>query len=156
MLPADNAVADGIRETANAMENGIIKISPKLKAWKEEAGGYIWDDKCVDDRPIKENDHCLTGDTLVMTESGSLPISDLVGTEGKVWSYNTETGNVELKPYHDCRMTRQLAEILEIETEDGRIIRCTEDHPILTERGYVMACELLPSDRIVDIMDTMR
>jgi hypothetical protein len=41
------------------MENGIIKISPKLKAWKEEAGGYIWDDKAVDDRPVKENDHLM-------------------------------------------------------------------------------------------------
>ena len=156
VIQAKNDVMDGIRETANALENGYIKISPRLKAWKEEAGGYIWDDKAVDDRPVKENDHCLTGDTLVMTESGSLPISDLVGTKGKVWSYNTDTGVAELKPYSDCRMTRQLAEILEIETEDGRTIRCTEDHPILTERGYVVACELLPSDRIVDIMDAMR
>ena len=132
------------------------KVYDKLKAWKEEAGGYCWDEDSTIDRPVKENDHCLTGDTLVMTESGSLPISDLVGTEGKVWSYNTETGEVELKPYHDCRMTQEKAEIYEIETEDGRIIRCTEDHPILTERGYVMVCELLPSDRIIDIMDAMR
>ena len=59
VLPADNAVADGIRETANAMENGFIKISPRLKAWKSEAEAYIWDDKCVDDRPVKENDHIM-------------------------------------------------------------------------------------------------
>ena len=59
VLPADNAVLDGIRETANALENGHIKISPKLKCWKEEIGGYIWDKDCVDDRPVKENDHLM-------------------------------------------------------------------------------------------------
>jgi len=59
VLPADNDVLDGIRETANALENGHVKISPKLKAWQEEAGGYIWDTKCVDDRPVKVNDHLM-------------------------------------------------------------------------------------------------
>jgi len=59
VIPADNDVADGIRETANALENGYIKISPKLKCWKEEAGGYCWDKDAVDDRPVKENDHLM-------------------------------------------------------------------------------------------------
>ena len=152
VLPADNAVADGIRETANAMENGFIKISPRLKAWKSEAEAYIWDDKCVDDRPVKENDHCLTGDTLVMAEAGAKPISELVGTEGKVWSYNTDSHIPELKPYFDCRLTQHNAEIYEIETKDGRIIRCTGEHPILTKRGYIMAKDLELSDEIVDII----
>ena len=59
VLPADNDVLDGIRETANAMFNGYIAISPKLKNWVKEAGGYVWDDKCLDDRPLKENDHLM-------------------------------------------------------------------------------------------------
>lgn len=59
VLPADNDVLDGIRETANAMFNGYIAISPKLKNWVKEAGGYVWDDKCIDDRPLKENDHLM-------------------------------------------------------------------------------------------------
>lgn len=59
VIPADNAVLDGIRETANALENGHIKILPKLKYWKEEAGGYVWDSDSTIDRPIKENDHLM-------------------------------------------------------------------------------------------------
>jgi PBSX family phage terminase large subunit len=59
VIPADNDVLDGIRETANALENGHLKISPKLKNWKDEASGYIWDAKCVDDRPVKVNDHLM-------------------------------------------------------------------------------------------------
>lgn len=59
VIPADNSVADGIRETATAMLRGSIKISPDLKEWKKEAEGYVWDEKAVDDRPIKINDHYM-------------------------------------------------------------------------------------------------
>ena len=155
VISADNDVADGIRETATAMKKGLIKISPKCRNWKKEAQGYAWDATEGDDRPIKVGDHCLIGETLVNTKDGAKPISELVGTSGKVWSYNTETGVAELKPYHDCRLTQEQAEIYEIETEDGRFIRCTGEHPILTERGYVLAKDLLVSDRIINIMDSL-
>ena len=59
VVPADNAVLDGIRETANALENGYIIISPKCEEWRMEASGYIWDDKSADDKPVKENDHLM-------------------------------------------------------------------------------------------------
>jgi PBSX family phage terminase large subunit len=57
--PADNSVADGIRETATAMQTGRIKISATLKNWKDEAAGYIWDDDADEDRPVKEDDHLM-------------------------------------------------------------------------------------------------
>jgi len=56
---ADNAVLDGIRETANALNNGYIKITRDCTEWKKEAGGYVWDDKATEDKPIKENDHLM-------------------------------------------------------------------------------------------------
>ena len=59
VIPANNDVLDGIRETANALENGHIKISNRLKAWKEEAGGYTWDEDSTVDRPVKVNDHLM-------------------------------------------------------------------------------------------------
>lgn len=59
VLKADNAVLDGIRETANALSNGYIKISKTCKNWQEEAAGYVWDTNCIDDRPVKENDHLM-------------------------------------------------------------------------------------------------
>lgn len=156
VIHADNAVADGIRETATAMKRGVIKISPECKNWKEEAQGYVWDDKAVEDTPVKVDDHCLVGETLVATEHGDIPISELVGTTGRVWSYNVETAAAELKPFYDCRMTQEQAEIYEIETDDGRYIRCTGEHPILTERGYVLAKYLNASDKIIDVIDALR
>ena len=56
---ADNAVLDGIRETATAMQKGLIKINPSIKEWREEAEGYVWDDKSVEERPMKVNDHYM-------------------------------------------------------------------------------------------------
>lgn len=55
--PADNAVLDGIRETATCMQTGLIKFSPKLKHWRMEVEGYTWDESSADDRPVKINDH---------------------------------------------------------------------------------------------------
>ena len=57
--PANNAVMDGIRNTATALENGNIKISPRCKNWEIEAGGYSWDNNLAEDRPVKENDHAM-------------------------------------------------------------------------------------------------
>jgi len=54
---ADNAVLDGIRETANALDNGYVKFSPRCTHWIEEVKGYVWDPKADDDRPVKIGDH---------------------------------------------------------------------------------------------------
>lgn len=53
---ADNDVLDGIRETATAMNLGLIKISDKLKNWKKEVAGYTWDEK-KEEFPIQHDDH---------------------------------------------------------------------------------------------------
>lgn len=59
VFPADNDVADGIRETATAMQMGLIKIDPGIKDWKAEAEGYVWDENEKVDKPIKVNDHYM-------------------------------------------------------------------------------------------------
>ena len=56
VIQADNDVLNGIRETASAIEQGKIKISPKLKEWRDEAASYIWNEN---EMPTKENDHYM-------------------------------------------------------------------------------------------------
>lgn len=56
---ADNAVLDGIRESAVAMQTGKIKILNSLDNWKKEAGGYVWENGEGEERPIKVNDHLM-------------------------------------------------------------------------------------------------
>lgn len=57
VIPAENTVMDGIRNTATALQTGLIKISPACKNWAIEASDYVWDDKAGEDRPVKEGDH---------------------------------------------------------------------------------------------------
>ena len=151
ILKAENDVIDGIRLVSRFLKNKNIMIHRSCSDSIREFGLYSWDDRANEDTVIKENDHCLTGDTLVMTENGEKPIAELVGTIGKVWSYNTETHKPELKVYKDCRMTQKQAEIYEIVTVDGNVIKCTAEHPILTERGYVKAENLSSEDKIIKI-----
>lgn len=56
---ADNAVLDGIRDTASAMQTDKIKISPDCKNWLQEVQGYVWDDDPSEDKPVKVNDHAM-------------------------------------------------------------------------------------------------
>ncbi|MCR4671978.1 MAG: PBSX family phage terminase large subunit [Lachnospiraceae bacterium] len=59
VLKADNAVEDGIRETATALKTGRIKVYPTCKAWQREAAGYVWEDSEGADKPVKINDHAM-------------------------------------------------------------------------------------------------
>lgn len=54
---ADNAVIDGIRETASALQSGKIKINDCCLHMIKEMGLYSWDNKAVEDKVIKDNDH---------------------------------------------------------------------------------------------------
>lgn len=56
---ADNAVADGIRETAVALQTGKIKILRSCTNWIKEAGGYVWDNSSGEEKPVKVNDHLM-------------------------------------------------------------------------------------------------
>lgn len=57
---ADNAVSDGIRETAVALQMGKIKIvRSAMPNWIKEAGGYVWDDKAEEEKPVKVSDHAM-------------------------------------------------------------------------------------------------
>lgn len=57
---ADNAVLDGIRETAVALQMGWVKIlKPALPNWIKEAGGYVWDSSEKVEKPVKVADHAM-------------------------------------------------------------------------------------------------
>ena len=73
VMPANNAVMDGIRDTASCMQQEKIVISPDIKEWKTEAQGYVWDETVGDDKPIKVNDHYIDA-TRYLVETLGLAI----------------------------------------------------------------------------------
>ena len=106
--------------------------------------------KKVEDVDTDCEDHCLVGDTLILTESGYKPIRELVGTKGMVWGYNN--GCAVLEPYHSVRKTQKSAEIYEVELEDGTVFKGTGNHPVLCVSGeWKPIQELTDADSIVRI-----
>ena len=98
------------------------------------------------------DNHCLVGSTKILTTDGSIEIEKLIGTSGELYAYDIKRKAIVTTDYINCRQTFESAEIYEIELEDGSIIECTYDHPILTHnRGYVKAIDLTIDDDIVSI-----
>ncbi len=133
LFPADNAVEAGIYTVQEMLATGRLKFFRSLSELSKEYVVYRRDQK---GRVIKENDHCLTGDTLVQTDAGNKKIVDLVGTEG-----NVRTLSGKFVPYKNCRLTKKDAELVEVVFEGGYVLRCTPDHKLLTESGWIEAID---------------
>ena len=148
---ANNDVLDGIRRVSGYLKNGKLKIHRSCGHTIEEFGLYRWDDKSGEDKVIKENDHCLTGDTVVNTIWGGRKIKDLVGKFGFVWSYDEKRKKKCIRPFFRVKKTRENQPILKITLENGKVVRCTPDHRILTDSGWIEAKYLTQSSKIIDI-----
>ncbi|GIP55947.1 PBSX family phage terminase large subunit [Paenibacillus vini] len=78
VIKANNDVADGIRNVASALVEGLIKYNDCCKETFREFASYVWDEKAAargEDKPVKENDHQMDGDryfvnTIVKNKSG--------------------------------------------------------------------------------------
>lgn len=113
-------------------ENGLamMYVFKNCKAFIRTMPLLMYDEHRPEDLDTDGEDHCLTEETKVLTDKGYKTIKDLVGTEGKVMS-----SDGKYHSYHDVRLTRKQAKILEIEFEDGTIIRCTDDHRFMLPNG---------------------
>ena len=116
---------------------------------------------------------CVSGDTLVTVrdhgtyENGELhsngvvyqiPMKTLVeiyetsDLPPMIVSYDTSTGEICADYLDAAAMTRQNADLLELEIEDGTTIKVTPDHKIWTEnRGWIEAKDLTEHDIILKL-----
>lgn len=100
---------------------------------------------------------CISGDTLVKTNKGDIKMVELLkryedGEKFKAYSYNISTGDVELKDITNALKTRENANLIELELEDGSTVKLTPDHKVFTEnRGYIEAGKLTENDVLIKI-----
>lgn len=115
---------------------------------------------------------CVSGDTMIdvcRDESrypDGIPIKDLVGTEGYVFSFDTKTNSPVVRKYKDVRMTRKNAEVIKVIMKyrhnctvgkpeyTTSEITCTPDHMFLVRKGFrdsewVKAIDLKPDMRLI-------
>lgn len=151
---AKNDVLDGIRFVATLLLSGSIFIDASCENLLKEFASYIWDAKAAErgeDKPVKEHDHCLTGDTLVDTVTGQIPIKDLVGKNGKVFCWDMRKNMKTFSNFYHVRLTQKNARIFEIRLLDGTSIKATAEHLILTQRGWVRVMDLKKDDKFMRI-----
>lgn len=104
---------------------------------------------------IGYNPCCVAGDTILSTDKGEMRMDELVrrfknGESIKVASFDLEKMSVEFSNVSAAMLTRANANIIEIETDDGRRLSLTPDHRVYTKnRGYVQAAELTGDDELV-------
>lgn len=98
---------------------------------------------------------CLTGDTLIETTKGAIPIKDLVGTTPDVYCMDKH-GNLTIQTVSKVWLTRKEASIVKITTPKGQL-KCTPDHKIHTKnRGWVCASELQKGDKLTGLNRSMK
>jgi hypothetical protein len=116
-------------ETDNEAKRRYLKV---LKARMETGNLYLLDtDNCMkNNSPVygklgfdtwTTNICCVTGDTLVLTDKGHLPIIDLLEKDVNVWNGEEYSKVVP-------QMTSPSAEIYEVEFTNGLVLRCTDYH----------------------------
>lgn len=93
---------------------------------------------------------CFKADAKIQTNSGMINICDIkVGDI--VLSYNFEKNLIENMNVTKLYERHYNGEMITIETDDGKIITCTPNHKVYTNRGYVRADKLTTKDEVMVI-----
>ena len=88
---------------------------------------------------------CCIGSTLVLSDKGTVPISDIVlqYEQGQKYKVLTHTGKWRdvVGVYHNG-----VQPVFEVKASNGFSVTCTANHPILTDRGWVRTDQLKEGD----------
>jgi len=156
------------RQTGEVLETvdakGLFRKMAQA-AWECADPGIQYDDTindwhtCPETGRITASNPCFPGDQRVVTDSGLVPIGDLVRRACDDVSFAVYTNDVTAKQDPQDRITatsptRYMVtgrnEIVELRFSDGSRLRCTPNHRIWTaNRGWVHACDLTEEDRVV-------
>lgn len=98
---------------------------------------------------------CLSGETLIQTTEGKIPIKELVGQQPYVYCMN-ENNELIIQQASSVFKTKKNASLVKVNFKRGEII-CTPDHKIFTlNRGWVEAGKLLPKDKLNGLGRSMK
>ncbi len=96
---------------------------------------------------------CVTGDTLLVSENGSLIPIEKIKSGDKIFALNKKG---KLTPFEFSRFhKRSVSNILELKTSSGKIIKLTPEHPLftITSNGFE---EILAKDCLGKFIATPR
>lgn len=128
----------------NITKDGEVKVGNDKTGWKfaSSVGGVGTGER--GDRIL-----CFPYDQFVQTERGPLKIGDIVTEKMplRVWSKNTTSGAVSLKPIEDWKHNPG-SPLVRVTLADGGNIICTPNHRLWTSSGWVEAGRLQAGDMV--------
>jgi len=133
---------------AGLLGGGVHEIDDVTVAIYNSAVNHIEEIKDKFDLVIF--DECLTYDTLVLTDRGWIPIGEIVEKRLPV-KVLTHTGRfMPVVGWHKVPLRKRLVKVV---LDDGTVVKCTEDHKFLTERGWVEAIKLSGEDVLYRVLE---
>jgi PBSX family phage terminase large subunit len=151
VIKGKDSIENGIKKIKELLISNKLKINRKCVNLISEFEMYSYEDEKAEvnqkEKPIKANDHCLVGDTMITMGDGSqkklrdIKVGELVKTRKGI-------NKVLLS-----RLTRKNADIYEIELSNGYKLRGTGDHKIYTDRGKI-AIDALRYDDNIKVLET--
>lgn len=106
---------------------------------------------------IEATNPCVTGDTMIATPDGDVPIEQLVGLQPDVYCLDSR-GIVTIQKASRVWRTKQNAEIYEVDFGFKKI-KCTGDHKFLVDSvitgrlEWIEAQNLLPETQLIGVVD---
>ena len=91
-------------------------------------------------------DECVTGDTIIITENGKTRIDDAIKNNCRF--VQTHDGNNIVFKKILRRWDKGTQKTIKIELKNGDYIKCTKNHLLYTERGWVEAGKLTIKDKL--------
>ena len=112
-----------------------------ILGWSEK----VQDDNCLHGRFLLNGTtsgrlSCISGDSLILTNEGEIPIRDLEYASGLGLQAMTQEGFKTITHF----IYKGSEEMYEVELESGKTIQCTLDHKFITNQGTKSLREIYP------------
>lgn len=92
---------------------------------------------------------CVPAGTLIQTPNGDVPIEQIIAGD-YVLGYDFQNNRPQIQEVKETYIREYSGELVCIETEDGKIVKLTPNHPVMLSNGkQVLAKDLKNTDDVI-------
>ena len=154
MNQAKERCEDKMTCTTSTISEGKVDTSGDITFATVQTLFRYLDDIPQDEFGLVVVDECFPKGTKVSTPNGYKNIED-IKLGDKIYTYNHILNKIEIEEVNYL-FNKDVDDVIEITSSSGSKLKCTCNHPIYTDRGYVRADELMVGDVLYEMFDMWR